>query len=718
MKIQNGTSSLHKRYYKRLEQKRQCRTILCALVIVLTTYVTYGSLLRKDFPYVNYDDPMNFKHNVHVHRLSYENIRWAWTEGTRIGVYEPCANMIKMMIFSTCRVADSEISETDFPAHCIHRSSVVLHVLNAILSFILSLHFVRFEYALTTVMYFMIHSQRVEVVAWASGISYLICCTFVLLSVLTHLRSHFCTTWQYYFIWRTLSVLTFFAATMSKSVAVSVVAIYIGYDLLQALSSSSSSSSSFATSIAKTLKQNLVIISVSCVSAYIAIQSSGVPADLSETRAASLMMLSQRVLVASGVLTSYLTHQFVPAFLKPHLQCARYPLPEQVTFEEFSIPFVFIMLLSVLSILTILLVWKKKIFFISKEFAMIWLVYVAMLLPTLGVLSGVHVSTFGADRYTYVPTVVILVPALASFLSFLCYSVSRRTRGIMLVVAAIIIASNALDTVKSIEAWSSSVDLWHVSIKNCPKDVAAYSQLGVELLGHEGRRVEAIEFLEKAVDMKPDFISALLNLGVALEFEGRLKEASEMHLRATEVNPMNPVAWFNAGNVLAILSSEIDDSSRRVDVVHKSANALSRAIGLRTNDVGAISRLGLLLCEHESRDGKSLQVTLPSLGWKNAKWRTILETAVVLDPNYSAHNHNLGFCHRNMKNYKDAERETRLAIQKDHFYRPSHVMLLDILKQTKNGRRRIDVALRDAISAFPTDKVYFTSIARSPPSSN
>ena len=67
-----------------------------------------------------------------------------------------------------------------------------------------------------------------------------------------------------------------------------------------------------------------------------------------------------------------------------------------------------------------------------------------------------------------------------------------------------------------------------------------------------------------------------------------------MHLRATRVNPANSVAWFNAGNVLAKYVSEIDDTTRRLEVVQKSANALSNAIALQHNDIGAIEQTGTL----------------------------------------------------------------------------------------------------------------------------
>ena len=94
---------------------------------------------------------------------------------------------------------------------------------------------------------------------------------------------------------------------------------------------------------------------------------------------------------------------------------------------------------SLLAVLTILLSSSSRR---RKYYAMTWLAYVAMILPTLGILSGVHVSTSGADRYTYVPTVVVFVPALATLLSFLA------SRGRVVIAASIIIitALNALST--------------------------------------------------------------------------------------------------------------------------------------------------------------------------------------------------------------------------------------------------------------------------------
>jgi tetratricopeptide (TPR) repeat protein len=200
-----------------------------------------------------------------------------------------------------------------------------------------------------------------------------------------------------------------------------------------------------------------------------------------------------------------------------------------------------------------------------------------LLLPTLGVV-GVHVGTLGADRYTYVPSLLVAPVAVATALRAAAgdapgvpASDARRARPghapavhvgalglrriLTLVAAAAAAASWGGQTRRLVgEVWSGSEPLWRHSIAHCPGDSAAHSQLGVEVLGKgASRRAEALHALDAALALEPRAVSALLNRGVALQMDARDAEAARSFARAAGVNPANAVAQYNTAHALGRL---------------------------------------------------------------------------------------------------------------------------------------------------------------------
>ena len=73
-------------------------------------------------------------------------------------------------------------------------------------------------------------------------------------------------------------------------------------------------------------------------------------------------------------------------------------------------------------------------------------------------------------------------------------------------------------------------------IQKSPNDAALYFKLG-NLLYDQGRRTEARQGYEKAIELKPDYVQALVNLGVVLNEEGNSAEALKQFDRAMALAP-------------------------------------------------------------------------------------------------------------------------------------------------------------------------------------
>ena len=80
-----------------------------------------------------------------------------------------------------------------------------------------------------------------------------------------------------------------------------------------------------------------------------------------------------------------------------------------------------------------------------------------------------------------------------------------------------------------------------------------------------GRLPEAIEHLQQALRLNPDYIEAYINLGLTLVKAGRLQEAIEHYQQALRLNPDYVEAHINLGNALAMQAN----FKRRSNITNK-----------------------------------------------------------------------------------------------------------------------------------------------------
>ncbi len=129
---------------------------------------------------------------------------------------------------------------------------------------------------------------------------------------------------------------------------------------------------------------------------------------------------------------------------------------------------------------------------------------------------------------------------------------------------------------------SAAEDLFRRAIVNDAKDANAYFRLGT-LLAHLGRRDDAIQVLESAVRVRPDFVDALCLLGDMFQDLGRESEARQHYDRALNVNPNLALAHFNLANDLL--------SKRQIEI---AAQHYRQALRLKPDYWQAHVNLGLL----------------------------------------------------------------------------------------------------------------------------
>lgn len=108
-----------------------------------------------------------------------------------------------------------------------------------------------------------------------------------------------------------------------------------------------------------------------------------------------------------------------------------------------------------------------------------WLCYVALLLPTTGLVVQHGVPMLTADRYSYLPLLLLGTPALAHMLHSAVNTLGSHTFVdiSLCVVVVAVVAVEAQATVGYSAVWVNSTSLWQYVVNSDPRDAPALSEL-------------------------------------------------------------------------------------------------------------------------------------------------------------------------------------------------------------------------------------------------
>jgi tetratricopeptide (TPR) repeat protein/peroxiredoxin len=119
---------------------------------------------------------------------------------------------------------------------------------------------------------------------------------------------------------------------------------------------------------------------------------------------------------------------------------------------------------------------------------------------------------------------------------------------------------------------------------------SAWNNLGL-LAIREGRAEEAIQHFQKALQLSPDYLIALENLGNAYRQLKQWEDARKTLEHAVAVGPQDPEANYSLGMVFAQLND-----------VDRTSDYLRRALKLRPDYPEALNNLGILYLRTQRRD--------------------------------------------------------------------------------------------------------------------
>jgi tetratricopeptide (TPR) repeat protein len=169
--------------------------------------------------------------------------------------------------------------------------------------------------------------------------------------------------------------------------------------------------------------------------------------------------------------------------------------------------------------------------------------FFALLAPSSSIVPVVTQTS--AEHRMYLPLAAVIVPVVLAAYAYL----GRRTVAIAGAAIAIALATT---TVRRNADYQSALTLWQDTVKKCPTNSRAFSELGLALF-QAGQPGAAIAALEKSVQLWPGNAMAHFNLAVIFIKAGRLEEARQQYELAARALPKLAAARYGVGNVLVQL---------------------------------------------------------------------------------------------------------------------------------------------------------------------
>ena len=203
-----------------------------------------------------------------------------------------------------------------------------------------------------------------------------------------------------------------------------------------------------------------------------------------------------------------------------------------------------------------------------------WLWFLGTLVPVIGLVQVGSQSL--ADRYTYIPGI-----GLSIILAWGAWDLARRLPGKRTALAAataVIIGCAAL-TRHQIGFWKDGGALFSHAVAVTENSYQARKALA-DFCWSQGQVNEALALYRQAIQMRPGFEGAHLNLGAVLNQTGHVAEAIDEFKQAIQLKPDDPSAYNDLGAVLE--AGHLDESIR----------LFQRAIELDPNYADAHKNLG------------------------------------------------------------------------------------------------------------------------------
>jgi Flp pilus assembly protein TadD len=574
--------------------------LLVCLGLVAVTWAVFGQTLTHDF--VNFDDHVYVYENPLVVRgLSTDGIIGAFTHAHARN-WHPLTTLSHML--------DCQLYGLKAGGH--HLANVILHTISVVLLFLVLKQMTDglWQSAFVATL-FAIHPLHVESVSWIAERKDVLSAVFFMLTLAAYARYVRAPSARRYL----LVALLFAFGLMSKPMLVTVpfLLLLLDYWPLGRIGTRRSEVRRRLPTLVMEKIPLFALSALSCMATLFAQRQGPTAID-------QLPFLWR----LENAFVTYVT--YVWQMLWPARLAVFYPHPND------RLPLLEVtgaIALLVGTTLVVISLRREKPYLVTG-----WFWYLGMLVPVIGLVQVGEQAH--ADRYTYLPQIGLYIMIAWTVSDVLLVS-TRLRRALVAVIAAIAIGSLGACAFGQTAYWKNSETLWNHALAVTGENDVAHNNLGFLFL-HRGELDKAISEFQTALDIRSrntqshySLGAALIesNLGNALARE-QLWDAAIDHLQeAVRLRPDYADAYFNLGSVLfqqgkidqaiaqwqktlaihprdAEAHRNVADALRKQGKVKEAISEYEQTLNLAPEDSAALNNLAWILATYSDasmRDG-------------------------------------------------------------------------------------------------------------------
>ncbi len=505
---------------KQSEKKIRLHFLLGAM-ITLSIILIYAQTWQFDS--VCYDDPLFIENPNVQQKISFETIKWAFTDATLISNYWIPLTWISFIL-------DFQVFEGNPGGF--HFTNTIFHLLNAILLFIFCLKIFKSSLPSAVVAFlFAVHPIHAESVAWITCRKDVLCCFFWISALLAYIRYVEKKGMLLYIA----VFLLFFMGLMSKPMMITFPFVLLLLDVWPLKRGSTNLKQSEANK--KIIKLVIEKIPFFCIIFFFSIltyhtqQSGNVLTTSTDNYPLTLRFFNSFVAYAF----------YVQKLIFPVNFSLLYPYPVRIELLNHSIS------LLVILIITIVFFFQKKTYpFLLTG----WFWFLGTLVPVIGIcIVGVFLYT---DRYAYIPFIGLYIILACGVDNF----IQKRPdlKRITISLLAITISLFGLISFMQVAYWKDSFTLFQRAISINPDSSVAHNNLGYTYM-RMGEFDEATRHLAKAIELSPNYFSPYYNLAGIFYATGQYEKAILFYKKTIKLKPDYSSAYLNMGISLMSINS-------------------------------------------------------------------------------------------------------------------------------------------------------------------
>ena len=523
--------------------ENRARTLLPALAICAAVVAAYAPSIGHGF--ITVDDSDYVTANPWVRQgLTLGGVRWAFTT-FHASNWHPLTWISHML--------DVTLFGMNPSGH--HAVNLLLHTANALLLYRVVRVFTGAEVEGTLIaLLFALHPLRVQSVVWVAERKDLLAACLWLLVLLSYRRyAAERSPWGY-----TRTLLLFAAGLMAKPMLVTLPAILLLLDFWPLGRGRFGPGVAVRTSWVRLVAEKAPFFALAALSAAVTVAA--------QAAGKSLVAIPVATRIANAA-TSYV--KYLETTLWPSGLSIFYPYPKVLPPWQTAAAF-----LALLGATALALALRRR-----KPWLLVgWAWYLIALLPVIGLIQVGGQAR--ADRYTYLPSVGILVAVVW----FARDAWKRRPAVRVWAIGACLLAAAALAcaTVHEEQHWRDTEALMTRALVVDRENAPAHNNLGNILVG-QGRMAEARGHFEEAIRIQPGWASPRSNLAALLAATGRPLEAIARYREASDINPDEPKIRYNLA-----LTLQREGRPEEAEAEYRRALSLDPEDPLVRNNLGAL----------------------------------------------------------------------------------------------------------------------------------